>query len=75
MGVEIRPATINGENHSENGNIGAPVVLGLQPFALVDHIAKVDWSILSQIPGERGGSFPVLPLFFSFFWIFLIHDS
>ncbi|KAK4351956.1 hypothetical protein RND71_027474 [Anisodus tanguticus] len=41
------------ENHS------APVVLGLQPFALVDHIAKVDWSLLSQIPGERGGSFPV----------------
>ncbi|KAK4722964.1 hypothetical protein R3W88_013197 [Solanum pinnatisectum] len=59
MGVEIRPATINGENHSEGVNIGAPVVLGLQPFALVDHIAKVDWSLLSQIPGERGGSFPV----------------
>ncbi|XP_004238266.2 uncharacterized protein [Solanum lycopersicum] len=59
MGVEIRPATINGENQSESVNIGAPVVLGLQPFALVDHIAKVDWSLLSQIPGERGGSFPV----------------
>ncbi|PHT98836.1 hypothetical protein BC332_32255 [Capsicum chinense] len=59
MGVEIRRATINGENHSESGNTGAPVVLGLQPFALVDHIAKVDWSLLSQIPGEPGGSFPV----------------
>lgn len=59
MGVEIRPATINGENHSDHGDTGAPVVLGLQPFALVDHIAKVDWSLLSQIPGERGGSFPV----------------
>ncbi|XP_060199712.1 uncharacterized protein LOC132628041 isoform X1 [Lycium barbarum] len=50
MGVEIR----GGSNHES-----APVVLGLQPFALVDHIAKVDWSLLSHIRGERGGSFPV----------------
>lgn len=56
MGIEIRPAN----SDSEIGS--APVVVGLQPFALVDHIAKVDWSLLSQIPGERGGSFPVLLL-------------
>lgn len=71
MGVEIRPATINGENQSESVNIGAPVVLGLQPFALVDHIAKVDWSLLSQIPGERGGSFPVLTLSCFFFFCYI----
>lgn len=57
MGVEFQPR--NGEwQHSENTNV-APLVLGLQPAALVDHVAKVDWSLLSQIPGERGGSFPV----------------
>lgn len=40
----------------------APLVLGLQPAALVDHVARVDWSLLNQIPGERGGSTPVLSL-------------
>ena len=38
----------------------APFVLGLQPSALVDHVARVDWSLLDQIPGEHGGSIPVL---------------
>ncbi|KAK3012353.1 hypothetical protein RJ639_012997 [Escallonia herrerae] len=37
----------------------APVVLGLQPSALVDHVARVDWSLLDHISGERGGSLPV----------------
>ncbi|KAG6675014.1 hypothetical protein I3843_15G075100 [Carya illinoinensis] len=37
----------------------APLILGLQPAALVDHVARVDWSLLNQIPGERGGSIPV----------------
>ncbi|XP_034919761.1 uncharacterized protein [Populus alba] len=36
-----------------------PLVLGLQPAALVDHVAHVDWSLLDQIPGDRGGSMPV----------------
>ncbi|KAM7255752.1 hypothetical protein ACFE04_011493 [Oxalis oulophora] len=36
-----------------------PVILGLQPAALADHVARVDWSLLDQIPGERGGSIPV----------------
>ncbi|KAK4365141.1 hypothetical protein RND71_016499 [Anisodus tanguticus] len=52
------------ENHSESGNTGgAPVDYGTWTSTiptLVDHIAKVDWSLLSQIPGERGGSFPVV---------------
>ncbi|KAG6521718.1 hypothetical protein ZIOFF_018843 [Zingiber officinale] len=34
----------------------APLILGLQPVALVDHIARVDSSLLDQIPGDRGGS-------------------
>ncbi|GAB2267679.1 hypothetical protein Dimus_002662 [Dionaea muscipula] len=37
----------------------APVILGLQPAALVDHVARVDWSLLNQIPGDPGGSIPV----------------
>ncbi|KAJ6998644.1 hypothetical protein D5086_011518 [Populus alba] len=36
-----------------------PLILGLQPAALVDHVAPVDWSLLDQIPGDRGGSMPV----------------
>ncbi|XP_010679760.2 uncharacterized protein LOC104895055 isoform X2 [Beta vulgaris subsp. vulgaris] len=43
-----------------NGNEDkAPVVLGLQPSALVDYVAKVDWSLLNLISGEKGGSIPV----------------
>ncbi|XP_065848147.1 uncharacterized protein [Euphorbia lathyris] len=37
----------------------APLILGLQPAALIDHMARVDWSLLDQIPGDRGGSIPV----------------
>ncbi|KAK7321765.1 hypothetical protein VNO77_32686 [Canavalia gladiata] len=36
-----------------------PLVLGLQPSALVDHVARVDWSLLDQIHGQHGGSIPV----------------
>ncbi|PPR91511.1 hypothetical protein GOBAR_AA29171 [Gossypium barbadense] len=36
-----------------------PVILGLQPAALIDHVARVDGSLFDQIPGERGGSIPV----------------
>ncbi|KAK8475039.1 hypothetical protein V6N12_008227 [Hibiscus sabdariffa] len=39
----------------------APLILGLQPAALIDHVARVDWSLLHQIPGERGGSILVFP--------------
>ncbi|KAL6207450.1 hypothetical protein ACLB2K_018408 [Fragaria x ananassa] len=43
-----------------NSNSGeAPLILGLQAAALVDHVARVDWSLLDQLPGERGGSIPV----------------
>ncbi|XWS24385.1 hypothetical protein CRYUN_Cryun28dG0097500 [Craigia yunnanensis] len=37
----------------------APLILGLQPAALIDHVARADCSLLDQIPGERGGSIPV----------------
>ncbi|KAK8580008.1 hypothetical protein V6N13_143149 [Hibiscus sabdariffa] len=43
----------------KNGEAKAPLILGLQPAALIDHVARVDWSLLHQIPGERGGSIPV----------------
>ncbi|KAL6212895.1 hypothetical protein ACLB2K_018110 [Fragaria x ananassa] len=52
MGVEATLLT--------NSNSGeAPLILGLQAAALVDHVARVDWSLLDQLPGERGGSIPV----------------
>ncbi|KAG6438012.1 hypothetical protein SASPL_102945 [Salvia splendens] len=50
MGLEIQ---------SDDAIHGAPLILGLQPSALVDHVATVDSSLLSRIPGEAGGSFPV----------------
>ncbi|KAJ7966778.1 Carbohydrate kinase [Quillaja saponaria] len=53
MGAEPLAA----DNLNSNGE--APVILGLQPSALVDHMAHVDWSLLDKIPGERGGSIPV----------------
>ncbi|CAJ1973292.1 unnamed protein product [Sphenostylis stenocarpa] len=46
------------QNHNHHFR-HAPFVLGLQPSALVDNVATVDWSLLRQIPGERGGSVPV----------------
>ncbi|XP_044510069.1 uncharacterized sugar kinase slr0537 [Mangifera indica] len=49
MGAEPLPTTM----------AAAPLILGLQPAALSDHVARVDWSLLDQIPGERGGSIPV----------------
>jgi hypothetical protein len=39
----------------------APAVLGLQLSALIDHVARVDWSLLDRVPGDRGGSQQVLP--------------
>lgn len=42
-----------------NSHEAPPVVLGLQPAALIDNVAPVDWSLLDQIPGDRGGSIPV----------------
>lgn len=61
MGAEPLPATNHHHHHDHNHTNGgeAPLVLGLQPSALVDHVARVDWSLLDQIPGERGGSIPV----------------
>ncbi|KZV14507.1 adenosine kinase [Dorcoceras hygrometricum] len=64
MGVEIQQKIKNENNNNDSNDDGfaaapAPLILGLQPSALVDHVARVDWSILSRIPGERGGSFPV----------------
>ncbi|CAL5373220.1 unnamed protein product [Camellia sinensis] len=50
LGVPLMP------NKDENE---VPLILGLQPSALVDHLARVDSSLLDHIPGERGGSSPV----------------
>uniref|UniRef100_A0A2C9TZV3 Carbohydrate kinase PfkB domain-containing protein n=1 Tax=Manihot esculenta TaxID=3983 RepID=A0A2C9TZV3_MANES len=55
MGVEASP---------RNGDVAPasaphPLILGLQPVALIDHVVRVDWSLLDQVPGDRGGSIPV----------------
>ncbi|KAL8216115.1 hypothetical protein R6Q57_022952 [Mikania cordata] len=58
MGAGFLPKS--SQNHDPSGDSdAAPVILGLLPAALVDHIARVDSSILETIPGEPGGSFPV----------------
>lgn len=46
-------------NNNEATAPPPPLILGLQPAALIDHVARVDWSLLDQVPGDRGGSFPV----------------
>ncbi|KAE8675262.1 PfkB-like carbohydrate kinase family protein isoform 3 [Hibiscus syriacus] len=56
MGVE---ALLNNREAGLQLEPKAPVILGLQPAALIDHVARVDGSLLDQIPGERGGSIPV----------------
>ncbi|KAK4434542.1 5-dehydro-2-deoxygluconokinase [Sesamum alatum] len=61
MGIEIQPEINNREDDSTAVVAAAtgPLILGLQPSALVDHTARVDWALLSRIPGEPGGSLPV----------------
>lgn len=76
MGVEALPITTTLIGSTGDGK-EAPLVLGLQASALVDHVARVDSSLLDQIPGERGGSIPVISLYFciclfSFASVFLI---
>ncbi|KAA0065219.1 putative sugar kinase [Cucumis melo var. makuwa] len=45
--------------HTVNDSEAAPLILGLQPAALIDHVSRVDSSLLDRIPGDRGGSMPV----------------
>lgn len=59
MGIEIQSKIDDGSIDSVVAGGATPVILGLQPSALVDHVARVDCSLLSRIPGESGGSFPV----------------
>ncbi|PON93425.1 Carbohydrate kinase [Trema orientale] len=59
MGAEPFPTTLNHDGGHGDGDSEAPLLLGLQASALVDHVARVDWSLLDQISGERGGSIPV----------------
>ena len=48
-----------GDDETEIPNTRPAAVVGLQPVALVDHVARVDWSLLEAVPGERGGSMRV----------------
>ncbi|KAF4364193.1 hypothetical protein G4B88_029170 [Cannabis sativa] len=59
MGAEAFPTPTATTLLHHHDHVDAPVVLGLQPSALVDHVARVDSSLLDQISGERGGSIPV----------------
>ena len=49
----------NSTAHANGSSSPGPDVVGLQPVALVDHVARVDWSLLAAVPGERGGSMRV----------------
>ncbi|XP_027094593.1 uncharacterized protein [Coffea arabica] len=59
MGVEFQPRDYNKTGKETSATWPPPLVLGLQPAALVDHVAKVDLFLLSEISGKPGGSFPV----------------
>ncbi|KAH6765003.1 pfkB-like carbohydrate kinase family protein [Perilla frutescens var. frutescens] len=59
MGVEIHTKINDATIDAGVAAAATPLILGLQPSALVDHVARVDWPLLSRIPGESGGSFPV----------------
>ncbi|MQL92495.1 hypothetical protein Taro_025126 [Colocasia esculenta] len=53
------PAAVHTRHHLlpwKDDGPAAPAILGFQPSAMVDHISRVDWSLLDRIPGERGGS-------------------
>ncbi|KAI4339890.1 hypothetical protein MLD38_024776 [Melastoma candidum] len=50
MGAQIFP---------DRAALPAPAIVGLQSVALVDHVARVDGSLLESMISERGGSFPV----------------
>lgn len=54
-----------------DGHVEAPLILGLQPAALIDHVARVDQSLLDRIPGEHGGSITVIFEFLSFVFAFV----
>ncbi|KAG1366284.1 hypothetical protein COCNU_13G000740 [Cocos nucifera] len=59
MGAEVEmrcPLLSNNDGQSPHPCSPRPAILGLQLSALVDHVARVDWSLLERIPGERGGS-------------------
>ncbi|KAJ9674746.1 hypothetical protein PVL29_023963 [Vitis rotundifolia] len=59
MGAEpLLPKNTHTHTHTHT-QPNSPLILGLQPSALIDHVAKIDSSLLAQIPGERGGSIPV----------------
>lgn len=64
--------TTNSNSGEAEAEAEAPLVLGLQAAALVDHVARVDWSLLNQLPGERGGSIPVIPFDFNSFASFVL---
>ncbi|GAB2225127.1 hypothetical protein Droror1_Dr00005915 [Drosera rotundifolia] len=60
MGAEQLPPQSAAAAAGIQKPVTSPVtILGLQPAALVDHVARVDWSLLNRVPGDRGGSIPV----------------
>ncbi|KAG0500218.1 hypothetical protein HPP92_000290 [Vanilla planifolia] len=57
MGVEGEPLFWTKDCNTTTAVVKVlPAIVGLQPAALVDHVARVDWSLLDRIPGDRGGS-------------------
>ncbi|KAK7283367.1 hypothetical protein RIF29_12833 [Crotalaria pallida] len=58
MGAEL--FSNNNKSNEEEGKASeAPFIIGLQPSALVDSVARVHCSFLHQIIDEPGGSIPV----------------
>lgn len=64
MGAEAVGAEVQEILGNEAAAPPPPLIVGLQPSALVDHLARVDSSLLLHIPGAKGGSLPVYIYFF-----------
>jgi hypothetical protein len=66
MGAEVehpqqqQPPSSLRPGREEEAAAAAPAVLGLLS-ALIDHVARVNWSLLDRVPGDRGSSQQVLP--------------
>ncbi|PVH31452.1 hypothetical protein PAHAL_9G149200 [Panicum hallii] len=61
MGAEVehpqqqQPPSSLRPGREEEAAAAAPAVLGLLS-ALIDHVARVNWSLLDRVPGDRGSS-------------------
>lgn len=70
MGAERLSDNQHHQVDEAEAEAAAPFIVGLQPSALVDTVARVDSSFLDLIRGEHGGSIPVCIIHFASIHLF-----